>query len=154
MAEERVSRIPHSRVIWRRWHSKEDLRAGFSLTEPVPRSLHKRLRSGGRSGLLLVAAGPQSLHKTLGSISSPLEPPYSNGSPGQPHLLQLYSRDPTFRHFQTSEICPLLHLFSSFYENGFLTCQKVILSTSSSYKTRKPWLSKIRSHNLHMPMVS
>ena len=89
-------------------------------------------------------AGTQTLHQGLGNASSISELTYSNGNPGKLHLLWLYLKDSTLWDFQIRDICPLLHLFSSFYENASLKCQKIILSTSS-YKTRKPRLSKIKN---------
>lgn len=120
------------RVIWRKWGGKADLRAG----------------------LLLEVAGPQGWHRRLGTTSSALALPSPSGSPGKPHLLSLHSGDPTFGNSQLSKICPLRHLFPPFDEHGFLHCRKILLSASSSCKTRKPRPSKIRSHNFPMPAVS
>lgn len=116
------------RVMWGRWDSKEKLgagqgRAGLPLEEPGTQSLHKRLE--GSSGVLELI----------------LQWKPGEGSP-PPTLIQ---RIPHLGNFQISEGHPLFRVFSSFYENSFLERQKIILSTSLAYKTRKPRFSKIKN---------
>lgn len=96
---------------------------GFPWRSLEPRALHKRLE--GSSGVLELI-----LQRKPGEASPP------------PTLIQ---RTPHLGNFQMSEGHPLFRVFSSFYENSFLERQKIILSTSLAYKTRKPRFSKIKN---------
>lgn len=110
----------------------------------------------GKAGLPLKVAGTQSLHKRLETLLEPLNSRIPLEAWGNHTSSGMWSEDSTFMKFSDKWDLSTTSLFSSFCENHFLKCQKIICPPLQLTKqTKKPHGSArrrivVRSCNLHM----